>query len=153
MDYEQTLDAEINEDQIIVSPIMKESLRVAALWARFLAIIGFIVAGIIVLVAVFAASFLSAFPEINEFSNLAIIHPAVITFSYILMGALIFFPNLFLLQFAIKTLGAIKQISQAEMEAAIIALKRYFLFWGAVTLIVVILNALGIILGLADLAA
>src|SRR5882672_6038048 len=76
-----------------------------AKWAKFLAIVGFIVCGLIVLVAFFAGSILSAtFSRygMEGGSAASSVGSAFITIIYILVALLYFFPCLYLFRFATK---------------------------------------------------
>lgn len=147
MNYDQPLDSGLDQSQIGFSPVTREFLKTSALWARFLAIVGFFMAGLFILIAVFAASFLSSLdiPEFEAYSN-----SLAISVVYLFIAAIYFFSSLFMIQFANKTLRFTNyNPSQQVIENALKSLKNYFVFWGLTTAIIVGLYAMLIVAGIA----
>jgi hypothetical protein len=134
-----------------IDPQTSGFLSESAKWARFLAIVGFIFCGLIVLVAVFAGSILS-----GAFRNFAgeggLIGGAFITFLYILMALLFFFPCLFLFNFSTKMLVALRTNDQELLTTSFKNLKSCFRFYGILTIVVLALYGLVIVLALAGAA-
>jgi Family of unknown function (DUF5362) len=134
-----------------IDPQTSGFLSESAKWARFLAIVGFIFCGLIVLVAVFAGSVLS-----SAFRNFAgeggLIGSAFITVFYILFALLLFFPCLFLYNFSTKMLIALRTNDQELLTTSFKNLKSWFRFYGIVTIVVLALYGLGIILALVGAA-
>ena len=84
-----------------IDPISKAHLADTARWAKFLAIMGFIVCGLIVIIGIFAGSLLESFSSnrYERFDSEAVNTRglgAVATVFYILIAVLYFFPCLFL---------------------------------------------------------
>lgn len=130
----------------------KAHLTVAAKWAKFLAIIGFIVCGIIVLAGIFAGSLMSSFSssqygEFGGWTNLGGFGALAAVF-YVLIALLYFFPCLFLFNFAAKMKAALLADDQDTLNLSFQNLKKTFRFVGIVTIVVLSIYLLVFILGI-----
>jgi len=128
------------ENTLYVDNTGQQHLKETARWARFLAIVGFVMTGFIVLAAIFAGSIFStlssAAPELSIFPT------AGITVTYLIVAGLYFFPCLFLFQSSQKLTLALQSGSSEELTLAFEKLKSFFRFVGIMTLVVVGLYAL-----------
>lgn len=127
----------------------KSHLSEAARWARFLAIVGFIVCGLIVLLGVFAGSILSTMMGRyggSEFRNAGMegLGP-VISVMYICFALLYFIPCLFLFRFANYAKAAIATDQQETLNKSFQNLKAMFRFVGILTIIVLCIYAIGLL--------
>jgi energy-coupling factor transporter transmembrane protein EcfT len=113
-------------------------------WAMFLAIIGFIILGLIVIVGLIAGTFLTAFNSGGK--DLGI--PESLMFVPILLLAVIyFFPVLFLFRFSKHTSHAVHTLDKLEFHKAIKNLKSCFVYIGV--LIIIILSLYIVVLVVA----
>lgn len=126
----------------------KSHLSEAARWAKFIAICGFILIGLMILYGIGMAMFFLQFQYddnrygSNEMKNFA----GVVTF--IIFGACIllsFFPYLFLLRFANKMKRALESEDQSELNASFMNLKILYRYMGILTIIGLSLIILSII--------
>ena len=111
-----------------IDPVSKSHLAEAARWAKFLAIVGFIMCGLIVLMGIFAGSVFSMFS--NRYSS----YDSDVSFSgglgifmailYIGFAILYFFPCLFLYQFAAKMKVALQSDDQDTLNVSFQNLKK-----------------------------
>ena len=102
-------------------------------WAMFLAIIGFIFLGLIIIIGLIAGTFLTAFSSGEK--GLGI--PESFMFIPILLIALIyFFPVLFLFRFSKHSSHAIQHLDKLELHKAIKYLKYYFVYTGVLIIII-----------------
>ena len=110
-----------------------EYLRVAGKWAKFLAIIGFIVIGLLVLFSLFAGalfSFLGA--------GLPMGFPGyLITLFYLIGAAIALPPSIFLFKFSVKIKNAIQFNKNDELRDSLKNLKSYFMYNGIIAIIVI----------------
>jgi len=125
-------------------------LNETAKWAKFLAIVGFIMCGLIVIVAFFAGSiFSAAFSRAGQEGGLSAatggIGGGFITVIYILVALLYFFPCLFLFKFASKMKVALRTNDQEQLADSFKNLKACFRFLGILTIIVLSFYALALI--------
>jgi hypothetical protein len=102
-------------------------------WAMFLAIIGFIFLGLIIIIGLLAGTFLTAFSSGEK--GLGI--PESFLFIPILLIALVyFFPVLFLFRFSKHSSHAIQHLDKLELHRAIKYLKYYFVYSGVLIIII-----------------
>lgn len=131
----------------------KSHLHEAQKWARFLAIVGFVMCGIIILVGIFAATTYSQF---NRFDDGGYGRPsafrygfgAMIGFIYIIGAVLYFFPCLFLLRFANHMRNALATSDQLTLNTSFQNLKVMFRYVGILTIVVLSFYAIIIVVAL-----
>lgn len=110
-------------------------------WARFLSIMGFIMIGILVIIALFAGSLFSSLG-----SGMTGALPAtMITIVYLLIALLYFFPVLYLYRFSVQMKVALQESNQESLSGSFGNLKSMFKFMGIMTIIVLALYALAFI--------
>ena len=121
-------------------------LKETAKWTNFLAIMGFIGIGLLVIIALFVGTIFSALPEgTNPYSDIG---AGVLTFIYLLMAALYYFPVMYLYRFANKMKVALGRNDGENLTAAFMNLKSHYKFVGILTIVMLGLYALLIILAL-----
>ena len=113
----------------------------AAKWGHFLAILGFFLVGLMVLIGLFAGTLLSLLPETTGLP-VAGIGGGMIGIIYTVMGALYFFPALFLYKFSTKMKAAVKSYNDQELESALENLKSQYKFIGVMAIITISLYIL-----------
>lgn len=102
-------------------------------WAMFLAIMGFIFLGLLILVGVIAGTFLSVFKSESDIPGFTAIIMAVFI---IIMAAVYFFPLLFLFRFSKHTAHAVQTLDKQELYKALRNLKSYFVYIGILIIVV-----------------
>jgi len=118
-------------------------------WAMFLAIIGFIILGLIVIIGLIAGTFLTAFNSGGK--DLGI--PESLMFVPILLLAVIyFFPVLFLFRFSKHTSHAVQTLDKMEFHKAIKNLKSCFVYIGVLLIIILSLYIVVLIVAGSSLA-
>lgn len=141
-----------------IDPISKAHLADAARWAKFLAIVGFIVCGLIVIVGIFAGSLLESFSSTRRYegfdSNVEVTRGlgVVATVFYILIAVLYFFPCLFLFNFASKMKTALLSNDQDVLNSSFQNLKKTFRYIGVLSIIVLSFWVIGMLIALATTA-
>lgn len=129
------------EDQILMdnafgntqmSDRMKSILADIAKWAKFLAIIGFIFIGLMVLGSLFAGAVISMM--MPEGMVPAEMYAGVIIYLLVISG-IYFFPVLFLYQFASGAQRALATGNDTEIEKAFNALRKHYRFLGILTIV------------------
>ena len=125
------------------SSLLSETAR----WGKFLAIVGFVLCLLMVLLSYFAGAMIaSQLP-----STTAGIGGGVLTFGYILFALLWFFPCLYLYQFSVKMQSAIRRNDQVLLHTAFKNLKSCFKFIGIVTLVIISFYVIVILLTMVSL--
>jgi hypothetical protein len=108
-------------------------LNTARKWAMFLAIMGFIFLGLAVIIGLLAGTFLTAFSTGQKGLG---IPESMMFIPVILLGAIYFFPVLFLFRFSKYTLHAINTLDKMAFHKAIKNLKAYFAYIGILIIII-----------------
>jgi hypothetical protein len=130
---------EINKIEIEQETL--KHLNTTRKWAMFLAIIGFIFLGLMIIIGLLAGTFLTAFSSGEK--GLGI--PASFMFIPILLVALVyFFPVLFMFRFSKHTAHAIQHLDKLELHKGLKNLKYYFAYLGV--LIIAILSLYFVVL-------
>src|SRR6266516_3400318 len=116
----------------------KSHLSDAARWAKFLAIMGFIVCGCIVIIGIFAGSIFENLSSRYEgFDRNGQINTrglgAIAAVVYILIALLYFFPCLFLFNFASRMKTALLSNDQDKLNSSFQNLKKTFRYMGVLT--------------------
>lgn len=142
-----------------VDQTSKVHLSEAARWAKFLAIMGFIGCGLIVIIGLFFGSFFSMFTsgqyertspygDIGTSAGVG----ATVAILYILIALVYFFPCLFLFRFSTKMRAALAANDQEALNGSFQNLKATFRFIGIITLIILVFWVLAFIIGLLGAA-
>jgi hypothetical protein len=119
--------------KIEIDEVTLKYLNTSRKWAMFLAIIGFIFVGLIIIIGLIAGTFLTAFNSGEK--GLGI--PESLMFIPVLIIALIyFFPVLFLFRFSKYTSQAIHTLDKLILNKALKNLKSYFAYIGILIIIV-----------------
>lgn len=143
----ENLDLLSNDLQI--TPRSQTYLVEAARWGKFLAIMGFILCGLMVLLAFFIPAVLSQMPQTNglsiEFTGAM---KTGMTILYLVFSVLFFMPCLFLYKFSIKMQSATKLMSQENLDESLMNLKSLFKFYGIFTIAILSFYALVFIIGI-----
>ena len=133
-------------------------LSEAAKWAKFLAIVGFVVCGLIVIAGIFAGSFLSVMSgaysdEYRGSTALTSGMGAVMAVMYIGMAILFFFPYLFLFRFANQMQSALNTNDQQTLNSSFQNLKVMFRYVGILTIVLLSFYTLAILMVMVTAAS
>ena len=146
----EILDENVTTDnQIGIGPEIKGFLLEIAKWSKFLSIIGFIGIGIIVLAALF---FMTIGASFGAFGNLGAIGSVAISFIYLLLAALYFFPVYYLYNSSRGIKNGIISNDQSLLTTGFKNLKSHYKFIGIMIIVCLSIYAvafLGTILMLA----
>jgi len=141
---EQPLDSDFSTaEELSITPKLRAHFSEIARWARFLAIVGFVSIGLMV-IAAFAIGFLMN-DLANQFGGSGTMPSSALTVMYLLIAALYFLPVLYLFRFAGRMQLALKTDSNDELMDAFANLKAMFKFIGILTIVMLGLYALAII--------
>ncbi|MEP7229988.1 MAG: hypothetical protein ABI691_07035 [Ginsengibacter sp.] len=147
----------INEDllnnDLQVSPGGLSYLTESARWGKFLAIMGFILCGFMVLLAFFIPALFTQIPPYSSMSSSMSSGVKVgMTIVYLFLALMMFFPCFYLYKFSVKMQSAVKAISQENFDESLMNLKSMFKFYGVFTIIILSLYALIIIVSILTAA-
>lgn len=121
-------------------------LKEIAKWANFLAIIGFIGIGFLILIAIFSGIVFGSLPEeVNVYAGLS---GGVIASIYLISAGLYFFPVLYLFRFAEKMKLALYRKDDNTLAEALMYLKAHYKFVGITVIVILSLYVLLILITL-----
>jgi hypothetical protein len=147
----ESLDLLSNDLQ--VTPQAQNYLTESARWGKFLAIMGFILCGFMVIIAFFIPVVLTQLPPYNTMSSdLSSGMKVGMTIVYLILALLFFFPCFYLYKFSVKMQTAAKTVSQDNFEESLMNLKSMFKFYGIFTIIILSFYALAFIVGIVAAA-
>lgn len=145
---EQDQNQNISLFGLSIDPTSKSHLSEAARWAKFLAICGFIMLGLMIiyglLMALVFAQF-SKFEDTYQSNEIKSTLGIVMFIFYTACAVLAFFPYLFLLRFANKMKRALESEDQAELNNSFMNLKILYRYLGILTIIGLAFMFLGIL--------
>jgi len=106
-------------------------------WSMFMAILGFIALGLMLILGIVAALFLSVFntETIADAASWGYIPAAII----LVFSVLYFFPLLYLYRFSNHAGIAVRTIDKSQMQKAIRYLRKYYVYMGTLLIIVLVL--------------
>ena len=122
----------------------KTYLAELAKWGKFLAIVGFIMIGLLVLFSIFGGSILATMGAMAEMG----VGAGFISFIYLALAALWFFPCYNLFMFSVKAQHSLRTNDQVLLNGALKELKGCFRFMGIMTIILLCIYALGFLLAI-----
>ena len=126
-------------------------LSEAAKWAKFLAVVGFVLCGLIVVIAIFAGSLFAMLANSynDGYSSSAQLTGgmgAFVTIFYIGIAILFFLPYLFLFRFATRMKTALNTNDQRTLNTSFQNLKIMFRYVGILTIVMLSFYALAILM-------
>ena len=119
-------------------------------WSMFMAILGFIGLGLMLIIGIAAALFLSVFNggSFPDAASLGFLPGAII----LVFSVIYFFPLLYLYRFSKHTGIAVRTIDKSQMQKAIRYLKKYYVYVGILLIIVLVVYFVVFIISGASLA-
>ncbi len=131
------------ENNIELDPIHIQYLRAAGRWAMFLAILGFIGIGIMIILALFVGVAGSALG-----SGFHILPAAAITAIYIIMAFIYFIPVYYLYKFADNAIKLVRFRNKLTLTETFKYLKNHYQFMGIFTIVIISIYVLILIISI-----
>lgn len=144
---------ESSQPRILELDYVREMLNSTAKWAKFLAILGFIGVGFMVLAGLFMATLGSSIPTASDSSPFAFFTGGILGLFYLAMAAFYFFPSLYLYQYADKLKTAVISQDETQLILALDKNKRFFKFIGILTVVGIALYILFIMIFVGAMAS
>lgn len=126
-----------------------------ARWSKFLAVVGFVSLGILLLAGVFMSTILASFSRqmgggsgINSGSGFS----GLMIGLYVLLAVLYFFPIYYLFKFSVMIKPALLSANQAQFNKALSYLRGAFRYIGILTLIVLCFYAIAFLIAMVGFA-
>jgi hypothetical protein len=140
-----------------IDPLTKAHLQETARWGKFLAIIGFIMCGLVAIGGIFFSTLLSSMASRSQGYEGTPLNTtglgAAMAFVYIIFGVIYFFPCLFLFRFATQMKTALNANEQDRLNMAFQNLKALFRYVGIITIIILAIYGLVLVIALLGVAA
>ena len=128
-------------------------LAEAAKWAKFLAIVGFVMCGLIIVLSFFiGALFSTSMSRYGDSAAFGSGFGIIMTIVYLSFGVLYFFPCLFLFRFANNMIVALNSNEQITLNRSFQNLKIMFRYVGILTIIVLALYIIVFVFGILGAA-
>ncbi len=119
-------------------------LSEAARWSRFLAIIGFIYCGFMVIFGLFFSTVMRMMPTVGD-AGISTVGNAFLGVFIIVISLVMFFPALYLWNFSSKIRKAFNNNDQPLLTESLKNLKSFFKFYGIILIVVLSFYALALI--------
>ncbi len=121
----------------------KKYLLETSKWANFIAIVGFIAIGLLIIMSFSIGTILASLPE----CSLGGLSPKFFSFFYLIAAGIYFIPVFFLFQFAQKTKQALMQDDHNLLTFGLKKLKSHYKFIGILFIILIALYFFLILFG------
>ncbi len=142
----------MRDHELKLNELALDALKESAKWCMFLAIVGFVFRGLMLLAGVFMSVAMSAVSEMpnDPYSQMGMNNPVLAMkgyfgIFYIVMALIYFFPVYYLFNYAKGTKQALESGNSAVLGNALASLKSHHKYLGIVTIIVIALYILAII--------
>ena len=137
------------ENELLIDSVSQVHLKETAMWAKFLAIAGFIISILIAIGAVFAGTMFNKLAAgMPGGSKAGMMTGGVIMLMYLLIAAVAFFMSLFLFRFGVKMKVALITNDQESLNLSFQNLKVYYRFAGIITIIYLVILLLALLGGM-----
>jgi hypothetical protein len=126
-----------NADEVRKIEIDEKTLKylnTSRKWAMFLAIIGFIILGLFLIIGLIAGTFLTVF---NLGSKDLGVPESFMFVPVLLLAIIYFFPGLFLFRFSMRIGYAVQTLDKEQLHKALKSLKSYFVYVGVLIIVVI----------------
>jgi len=129
------LDSHLNSGQLVISTEIKSYLKETAKWAKFFAIIGFVMMALMVVVGLTMGTFMASMMPTSEIPG-ANMGAGFFTVYFIAIAALYFFPFFYLYKFANNMKQALASDDQEALSISFKNLKSCYKFIGILMAVV-----------------
>ena len=133
-----------------ITPKAVSFLATTAKWTKFLAILGFIIAGFLILAGIIVAIFYSTLSSKMENTGLmSYFNSELIGLVYIVIAGLYIWPILYLNNFSNAMTRAVRSGTTERLTNALLNLKRFFKFIGILMIVMLVIYLLVILFALS----
>lgn len=141
-----------NIPQLIITEDIRSYLYDMAKWANFLAIVGFVITGFMIIASFTVGAAMSTNPELSSLMASSALSPIAFTVFCLVYAFAIFYPSLLLFKYATKAKLGVLYGEQTSLNEAFNKLKSLFKYWGIITIVFIILYILMVLSQLMNLA-
>ncbi|TCD11076.1 hypothetical protein EZ449_06160 [Pedobacter frigidisoli] len=127
------------EVKLVVSEEMRSYIYDVTKWAKFLSIVGFVFAALLILGAFSIPAMISSNPALAaKMSSLGQGGSTLVTIIYLALGLFYFYPSLLLFRISNKGKQGVLFGDQESLDSAFSNVKSLFKFWGIITIVVIV---------------
>ncbi len=127
---------EESQPKLIVTEEMRSYFYDMAKWANFLAIVGFVFAGFMIIGAFTVGAAIGANPEMAKMVGaMGSLGSFGFTAVYLVFAFAIFYPSILLFKYATKAKIGVLYAEQASLEEAIGKIRLLFKYWGIIVIL------------------
>ena len=137
------------ERKIEIGPEILDHLNSTRKWTTFLAVLGFIFLGLLLIAGLATSVFLTTFKTTE--ANMGI-PESIMILLIIIVGFIYFFPVFFLLRFSRNIRDAIQNLDQKKLQRGFRSLRLYFTYIGILVIVVLTIYALGLLFAGASMS-
>ncbi len=146
-----------NQNNLSLNEQAVDALRESAKWSTFLAVLGFIGIGFMVLAALFMSSVASLVPDNNPYGSASPFGAmkGFISIFYAIMAAIYFLPIYYLFKYASEMKNALMARNSEMVSNALVYLKSHHKFLGIMMIVLIslyIIIIIGMIVFFASMA-
>jgi hypothetical protein len=142
-----------DQNKLSLDHLAVQALRESAKWCMFLAIVGFIFIGLMVMAGIFMTVVMSAMPSAlpnDPYAQMGMDNPVMkiknyLGIFYFVFGLIYFFPVYYLFNYAKGTKQALETGREDVLSNALVNLKSHHKYLGIFTIIMLSLYVIGII--------
>lgn len=146
---ENNFEKPLSQRELQLTEVIKSNLVEAAKWAKFIAIMGFIGIGIMVVFGMFFGTIMGMVSRLEgSETTLPSFFGGIITVVYILLALLYFFPVKYLYDFSSKVKRAVELSDQDLFSEGILKLKSHYKYIGILMIVMLALYIVGIIISI-----
>ena len=143
---EENTEETVQQPPLIVSEDMRSYIYDIAKWANFLAIVGFVISGLLVLTSFTIGSAMRTSQELATAMATSALSPIAITLFCLVYAFAVFYPSLLMFKYATKAKLGVLYGEQASLDEAFGKIKSLFKYWGIITVIGIVLYVLLVVL-------
>src|SRR5687767_6911514 len=116
-----------------IDAVAYSHLKETAMWAKFLAIVGFVVSVLLIVLAIFAGAFLNTMSETT--APMPGMMAGLMSGIYVVAGVVYFLISLYLYKFAVKMKQALVATDQEQLNSSLLNLKYVYRILGIIMII------------------
>ena len=143
----------VQQPPLVVSEDMRSYIYDMAKWANFLAIVGFVISGFLILTSFTIGSAMRTDPKLAAAMAASRLSPIGITVFCLVYAFAVFYPSLLMFKYASKAKLGVLYGEQASLDEAFGKMKSLFKFWGIITIALLSLYIVFIVIGIITATA
>ncbi|MGF1923506.1 MAG: DUF5362 family protein [Bacteroidia bacterium] len=150
---EENIEETTQQPQLVVTEDMRSYIYDIAKWANFLAIVGFVVSGFLILASFTMSAAMQSNAELTAAMSKSGFSFIALTIMCLLYAFAVFYPSLLMFKYANKAKVGVLFGEQASLDEAFSKLKSLFKYWSILTIIGIVLYIMMIVLTAVNGAA